>query len=720
MTLELNLHPKRGNAAGGMFPFSGVLGLTPVRIQGRLTTQRRELRGLDTRRIRVRARCCEVRESVFGPKTEEVLWQREVDLLNTEQYGRGRTVDRNGAGSSGSWKGKAKAIDANGDCDSSDDEPSDVGNGPEYETVGEVDLPFVIDIPRDIPNNCGSYMRLPGFKIVWRLQAGEGSGQVHSSVELTTGRHPVLDYKPVKFVGSRIVKGYLLPFKLLRPLSLERPLSPPSALVGGEGDSAVECIWSGLPDEVGPGDLLNLAFGLRMRRLSSAPAEPANVLADRVQVTLQRTMITQARPMSVVPPGVAPESTKKSRRSRPTTAHGKFGRSASNLSIRRTSDPLPTTLPDAPPPYAAEVPHAVAAATAPVPSRPPKQGEPLVSDLASAHCSPGVQLLTSDAVWAKIPFRVPTADHGWDIGESMTTGQVTVAFALHVTVSRENELGSSGAAYLTRLVYSSTPVVSLQDTVKPVSPPSSPSPSRPSHSTWSPTQPTSEISSSCNALSWTALLRVGSTATASQSLARRARPAGRGARRRRTRSSRPACCATRRARRAAGYTRSTIVRWSGRRPFWPSLHHRRFRSPRSGRPRRALHPCRLAFRRSARSRATACLRPWVGRRLRQVCSRAYPTRTASNAISTDRTPDRALARAPLRRLQRSSSPSRNPHRASLRRPCRGLEAHRSSAGPRRRRAKRITCLRAPGKRSIRFSIERTINDQPGRTRFCMV
>lgn len=174
MTLELNLHPRRGNAAGGMFPFSGVLGLTPVRIQGRLTTQRRELRGLDTRRIRVRVRCCEVRESVFGPKTEEVLWQREVDLFNTDQQGRGRTVDRNGAGPSGSGKGKAKAMMGAGDYVSSDEETgTETGGDPDYETVGELDLPFSVEIPRGIPNNCGSQMRLPGFRIVWRLQAGE-------------------------------------------------------------------------------------------------------------------------------------------------------------------------------------------------------------------------------------------------------------------------------------------------------------------------------------------------------------------------------------------------------------------------------------------------------------------------------------------------------------------------------------------------------------------
>ncbi|WRT63972.1 uncharacterized protein IL334_000899 [Kwoniella shivajii] len=122
--LELALTPKHGNAGGRFYPHTGHLGVTPVVIQGKVSTRLPEVcEPLGVKSITLGIRCTET----SGTGSSEILWEKKKVLLSAP-----------------------------------DDE--------EFLQLGDWDSMFKTTIPVDVIDLARSTMCIPEYKVVWRLE----------------------------------------------------------------------------------------------------------------------------------------------------------------------------------------------------------------------------------------------------------------------------------------------------------------------------------------------------------------------------------------------------------------------------------------------------------------------------------------------------------------------------------------------------------------------
>ncbi len=208
-------------------------------------------------------------------------------------------------------------------------------------------------------------------------------------------------------------------------------------------DVRVEAVWTGVPDVVGPGEEMPLALAVK----TTGGMDNEEISVDKVTVTLERTLGLQtrsversrssrSRPSEHTQPEAGPSSRPmwtpspqgEERRSPSSFEDGSFGRRSSEpFTDSELADrllPASTTIEDTETTDRSSSTSSTSSSSRYV---------ELVQRLAAVECT-GLNIASDDTTWATLRLTIPLADHGWDVGESMTTGQANLSFSLHTKI----------------------------------------------------------------------------------------------------------------------------------------------------------------------------------------------------------------------------------------------------------------------------------------------
>ncbi|KZV91082.1 hypothetical protein EXIGLDRAFT_616108, partial [Exidia glandulosa HHB12029] len=199
--VKLAVVPTRGNAGGKFFPSTGLLALTPVKVEGIVRTRLDDdRRPLQARSIEVAVRCYESRIGRVGVLHTNVLAEYRQTL----------------------WE-KPRAAD--------------------FEDVADTDLPFKIVVPQRTKGL--STQNYQNYRVYWRVEA-------------------TFNHLPMTGLGTRQVKGFELALTRYDSPRPQQPPAPPTySTTHGARALALEHLVSLPSTAAGPLDIIPISVRLR-------------------------------------------------------------------------------------------------------------------------------------------------------------------------------------------------------------------------------------------------------------------------------------------------------------------------------------------------------------------------------------------------------------------------------------------------------------------------
>ena len=247
----------------------------------------------------------------------------------------------------------------------------------DYEEIGNWEVPFRLTIPPEVAKKVQSTQWLKDWRAQWRLEV-------------------VIDHKPIPYVGYRIYKAFQLGLhKYTVPVS--PPLSPPSPITIGIEDTAMQVHVNAPHGAFGPGDTVTVSF--------HAKADDPAVIPRRAHLVLERYMsFADSRGRDESPDsGPSMRLSSLLRRSVSPRPHHSSKPSDTMSDPARIDDSHCTT-----------------------------------QRIAEATCDD--LSLVGDSYSGSLSLTLPKRGGKWDVGESLQTSQVNIAFRirlkLHVKPSK--------------------------------------------------------------------------------------------------------------------------------------------------------------------------------------------------------------------------------------------------------------------------------------------